>query len=284
MPTIEQQINQLKIDKQNLVSELNNMGVEASNNETFTSLTPKVGKIVTDPILQDKSIEITENGTQTITADNGYNGLNNVVVTTNVASSGGGSGEVITITDAQYLFYSGARLDKLNELLSMCSDLNNTRNMFYNCTSLKNVDFSNVTFKDLKKMNNMFYGCSNLESVDLSNIGAVPVNTLEGMFKNCTSLKSVNLCNFEVTTIENHIITSAFSGCTNLEVIDLSSLRLTAFNFNNDVFYNCGINTSTGLTTVYVKDEACQQWVLDLSAGDGKRPSTWTTDNVIIKV
>lgn len=86
MPTTQDYINQLKIDKQNLVSMLNGMGVEASNNETFTSLTPKVGKIVTDPILQDKSITITENGTQTITADEGYNGLNNVEVITNIAS------------------------------------------------------------------------------------------------------------------------------------------------------------------------------------------------------
>lgn len=84
MATTQDYINQLKIDKQNLVSMLNNMGVEANNSETFTSLTPKVGKIVTDPILQDKSVEITENGTQTIQADKGYDGLNNVDVTVNV--------------------------------------------------------------------------------------------------------------------------------------------------------------------------------------------------------
>jgi N-acetylneuraminic acid mutarotase len=88
MATTQDYINQLKIDKQNLVSMLNNMGVEASGNETFTSLTPKVGKIVTDPILQDKSITITENGTTNIVADEGYNGLNNVEVITNVASTG----------------------------------------------------------------------------------------------------------------------------------------------------------------------------------------------------
>jgi hypothetical protein len=88
MATTQELINSLKQDKINLVNMLNSMGVEASENETFTSLTPKVGKIVTDPILQDKTITITENGTTNITADEGYNGLNNVSVTTNVASSG----------------------------------------------------------------------------------------------------------------------------------------------------------------------------------------------------
>ena len=81
MATTQDYINQLKIDKQNLVNMLNGMGVEANNNETFTSLTPKVGKIVTDPILQDKSVEITENGTTSIVADEGYDGLNKVDVT-----------------------------------------------------------------------------------------------------------------------------------------------------------------------------------------------------------
>lgn len=86
MPTIQQQINQLKKDKENLNTMLNTMGVETTGNETFTQLTPLVGKIVTDPILQDKSIEITENGTTNIVADEGYDGLYNVEIVTNVAS------------------------------------------------------------------------------------------------------------------------------------------------------------------------------------------------------
>ena len=90
MATTQELIDSLKQDKINLANMLNSMGVEASPNETFTSLTPKVGKIVTDPILQDKSITIKENGTQTITADEGYDGLNNVEVTTDITSSGGG--------------------------------------------------------------------------------------------------------------------------------------------------------------------------------------------------
>ena len=80
MATTQELINSLKKDKDNLSSMLNTMGVETTGNESFTKLVPLVGKIVTDPILQDKSIEITENGTTTITADEGYDGLNNVDV------------------------------------------------------------------------------------------------------------------------------------------------------------------------------------------------------------
>lgn len=42
------------------------------------------------PNLQSKSLTITENGTQTISADSGYDGLDEVEITTNVSSSGGG--------------------------------------------------------------------------------------------------------------------------------------------------------------------------------------------------
>ena len=92
MVTTQELLDSLKRDKQNLVSMLNNMGVEANDNETFTSLTPKVGKIVSDPVLQDKSITITENGTTNIVADEGYDGLNNVEVTSSI--SGGETPEV----------------------------------------------------------------------------------------------------------------------------------------------------------------------------------------------
>lgn len=98
MPTIQQQLNQLKRDKETLNTMLNTMGVETKGNETFTQLTPLVGKIVTNRILQDKSITITENGTLIITADEGFDGLNKVEIVINVANS---SQEIII--DKQYV-------------------------------------------------------------------------------------------------------------------------------------------------------------------------------------
>lgn len=46
-----------------------------------------------EPVLQEKSVEITENTTTTITADEGFDGLSKVDITTDVAGSGGGDGE-----------------------------------------------------------------------------------------------------------------------------------------------------------------------------------------------
>ena len=45
MATIQEQINQLKVDKQTLVDNLVEKGVEATSEETFTTLVPKVKDI-----------------------------------------------------------------------------------------------------------------------------------------------------------------------------------------------------------------------------------------------
>lgn len=55
-----------------------------TNKMTLDEIAANMDLIKTDPILQDKSIEITENGTTNIVADEGYDGLNNVDVTVNV--------------------------------------------------------------------------------------------------------------------------------------------------------------------------------------------------------
>lgn len=53
------------------------------------------GGIIDAPILQSKSVEITENGVQTIIPDAGYDGLNSINITTNVA---GGGSEIVDTT------------------------------------------------------------------------------------------------------------------------------------------------------------------------------------------
>lgn len=107
MPTIQQQLNQLKDDKATLNTMLNTMGVETTGSETFTELAPLVGKIVTDPILQDKTIEIKENGTTNIVADEGYDGLNKIEVITNVPTGGGTVVEPDYITDGLVAWFDG---------------------------------------------------------------------------------------------------------------------------------------------------------------------------------
>lgn len=72
---------------------------ETTEPMTLDEMPSKIESIETEPILQDKSIEITENGTQTITADEGYDGLSNVDVTVNVEGTGSGAVVVSNLLD-----------------------------------------------------------------------------------------------------------------------------------------------------------------------------------------
>jgi hypothetical protein len=54
---------------------------------------------------QDKSINITENGSVELFADGGYTGLGKVIVNTNVASGGGGGSDIPVIGDGKTYLY-----------------------------------------------------------------------------------------------------------------------------------------------------------------------------------
>jgi hypothetical protein len=340
MATTQELLDSLKRDKQNLVSMLNNMEVEASNNETFTSLIPKVGKIVSDPILQDKSItitengttnvvadsgynglnnveviadipskeptlqdktiEITENGTQTITADEGYNGLNNVSVTTNVAGSGG---EMTYIKDCYYLFNDTHRNNELETLLPLCTkattyekmfylsklktitgfanfkndNVVSTINMFGGCNAVTSIDFGPNTRIKSNNISNMFNGCYKLTSIDLSGLSHHGGTSMASMFTGGYLLKKINLSHLDLSNITT--TASAFANCYVLEELDISNMNLTKLTSFGSMFNNCGKNL-TSPTKVYVKDQASKDWILNSSNG---KPTTWTTENIIIK-
>lgn len=67
---------------------------------------------------QEKSLEITENGTTEVTADSGFTGLSKVIVNTNVASSGGGGSDMPVIGDGKtYLYITIAAEGRMNAFI-----------------------------------------------------------------------------------------------------------------------------------------------------------------------
>lgn len=61
--------------------------------------------------LQEKEVTITENGTTTVEADEGYDGLSSVDITTNVPS--------VEIHDWSYMFQNSRRLEDLDQFINM---------------------------------------------------------------------------------------------------------------------------------------------------------------------
>ncbi len=185
------------------------------------------------PNLQSKSVTITENGTTTITPDSGYDGLDEVEVTTNV--SGGGQ---VVLPDG--VIFEGSQAQNMDWLENVdTSNLINFTNGFMSNSNLVNAplfDTSNVT-----SMSSVFSGCTKLKSVPLYNTSKV--TNMYYMFNNCNVLTSVPL--FDTSSVTN--MASMFNNCyaiTSIPEFNTSSLQLMG-----SMFKNCSL-----LTTIPVFD------------------------------
>lgn len=215
--------------------------LEVSKNGTYTTsngvdgYNPVVVNVPTEAV-NNQNKTITENGTYT--ADAGYTGLGEVVV--NVASSGGG-GEV-AITDARYLFRSGARLDSKESLCSaITSDCANFESMFEDCftvDSIPNLNTSNGTaftemFKNCKQLTSipnldtskgtefgsMFYSDNSLTSIP--NLNTSNGTTFSSMFRYCHALTSIPNLDLNKGTSLNYV----FQDCKALTDLYLYNIR-----------------------------------------------------------
>lgn len=176
MATSTDYINQLKADKQTLVNNLVAKGVTATNDETFTTLVPKVADI------QSSSATL---GTKTITANGTYKAENDNLdgySEVTVETSG------VDIND-YYLMQLSETNPKIIRYIKQIPllDTSNVTNMYAtfanltNITTMPLIDTSNVT-----NMNYMFSSCSKLTSIpqlDTSN-----VSNVYSMFSYCNNI------------------------------------------------------------------------------------------------
>lgn len=113
------------------------------------------------------------------------------------------SGSNIEINDCAYLFYNNARLDSLEEILSLCKNVTNCLYMFFNCTNLTNINLSNFDTSNVTTMQGMFSGCGRLNNLELGEFNTSKVTTMNNMFYNCYSIPSFDLSNFDTTSLTN---------------------------------------------------------------------------------
>lgn len=119
-----------------------------------------------------------------------------------------------------------------NSVSDKCTNLGN---MFKNCKSIERIniggDWSNVT-----NLNTMFFTCSSLMEMDLSELNLGNVTDMGYMFRYCTNIKSIKLSK-TITNVTN--MTYMFGDCNSLTHIDLSGYdlrKLTSFTY---VFQDC---------------------------------------------
>ena len=120
------------------------------------------------------------------------------------------------------------------------SNVTNMTNMFSYCTELTELDLSNWNVSKVRDMTNMFAYCNNLTELDLSNWDTSNVTSMTFMFNDCKSLTHVNMSNIIFGEAE---VYRMFSGCSNLDVLDLSGSDLRNIISPIYMFYGSTPNT-----------------------------------------
>ena len=109
--------------------------------------------------------------------------------------------------------------------------------IFYECSSLININLSNINTSNVTLMNSMFSGCSSLINLDLSSFHTFNVIDMSYMFSKCSSLIILDLSNFITSDVEK--MTQMFFECTSLTNLDLSNFDIKWCVDTNNMFYNC---------------------------------------------
>ena len=123
---------------------------------------------------------------------------------------------------------------------------NNTRCLFYRCSDIIKISFSNFDTSKVIYMSYMFYKCSSLISLDLSNFNTSEVTYMDFMFLECSSLISLDLSNFNTSKVT--YMSYMFYRCSSLISLDLSNFNTSKVERMENMFYNCSSLISLDLS------------------------------------
>ena len=151
------------------------------------------------------------------------------------------------LTNTNYMFYNCSSLININLSNFNTENVINMGCMFDGCTSLANINLSNFNTQNVTNMKFMFSGCSSLSNINLDSFNTGKVINMECMFFGCSSLTNINLCNFNTQNVTS--MKFMFSECKSL-----SSINLSNFNTQNVInieymFDGCSLSAKKNVLT-----------------------------------
>ena len=196
---------------------------------------------------QEKSVNITENGTQRIVPDSGYN-LSGVDVNVKVPLKLINGTKLSSSKLSDFSYYDFSDITDTDELFYRCSNLTSvptlyTSNstsmnlMFHSCSKLISIPYMDTS--KVKSMNMMFKYCSNLTSVPALNTSNV--TDMNMMFADCEKIISIPALDTSNVTDMNWM----FSFCEKLISVPLLNASKVTENMS-DTFDYCYVLTDLG--------------------------------------
>ena len=150
------------------------------------------------------------------------------------------------ITDMYKLFYNCSSLRALDFGALNTSNVTNMSRMFYNCSSLRTLDLNNCNTSNVTDLDWMFHNCRSLTELDLGDFDTSKVTRMGRMFYNCSSLRRLNLSNFNTSKARD--MYAMFHNCRSLTELDLSNFNTTRVTNMGLMFYNCSSLTALDLS------------------------------------
>ena len=211
------------------------------NLDGYSSITVNVEVPIPTYTSQSKEVTIKENGSQTITPDEGYDGLSEVEITVNVASSGGTGKPQIP----NGFRFTGGDLAQVDFGAYDWSMVYDTSQFFLNC-SHSTGDWSNFeeNFNGKILSGYQMFGDGTTQYItSIPQMDTTGMVTAESMFNYCRSITEIPpMDTSEVTNME-----SMFYQCKALKTIphlDTSKVTVMA-----SMFYGAGITTIPPMDT-----------------------------------
>lgn len=114
-----------------------------------------------------------------------------------------------------------------------------TFDWFYNQPSLTEiVDIKYLNTSSVENMSGMFYNCSSLTELDVSGFDTQNVTTMSLMFDRCSGLTNLYLVNFDTRNVSK--MHCMFEDCTNLTTITVGvNWNTTNVESSDNMFYGC---------------------------------------------
>ena len=141
------------------------------------------------------------------------------------------------VTDMSNMFYGCSTLKQIDLSNFNTSNVVDMSRMFFNCRLLKTLDLTSFDMSKVAEVDCMFLSCSSLEEVDVSNWNTSNMKSFYRMFSGCEKIKKLNIANFNFANVTT--ASSMFEDCKQLESIDSGKIVLQQTCNLSGMFKNC---------------------------------------------